>query len=631
MTSTIKVDTISENTSANGVAVDGVTLKDGGGTFTSPVLVPDGSTSAVSLGNDGDPNTGIYFQAADSLGLVLGGSRKLSASSTGIAIENGTLSAKGGAVFNEDSADVDFRVESNGNANMLFVSGGNDVVGIGAEGDLGVGLHIKSADSGGSVNGVCDELVIENSSRSGMTILSGTSSIGTIAFGDSGSNTIGSINYDHSSNNLNFYTNGSERVRMHSGGNISIGSTSDPAKLSVTTASSGVSPSSNADELLIEGNDNAGMTIGSGTSGAGNIYFADSGDNDIGIIRYDHGDNAMLLVTNASERMRIASDGDIGIGTTDPTQNLELVVSKTASIPTNQAVGSTDNGSACGMGIHNENNSATYSGINLETRTTHASRFLIGNQWTGSYNGSLFVRARNGATSSAEIFRANSNGTFGIGTTSTSGGIFADLDRSGDYIIRAYNSNNSNPTGIFNYYSAAAPDSSGGNQFLRCQDTGAVRLDIRGDGDVLNHDNAFGSLSDERIKQDIRDSNSQWDDIKAVKIRNYKKKDDIRQYGDNAWEQIGVVAQELETVSPKLIRHNDPSSADVLSDSSFGTLYEDGDDIPEGKEIGEVKEIKEQVKSVNYSILYMKAIKALQEAMDRIETLETEVTALKNN
>jgi prepilin-type processing-associated H-X9-DG protein len=38
----------------------------------------------------------------------------------------GALSAKGGAVFNEDSADVDFRVESNGDANMLFVDGSND-------------------------------------------------------------------------------------------------------------------------------------------------------------------------------------------------------------------------------------------------------------------------------------------------------------------------------------------------------------------------------------------------------------------------------------------------------------------------------------------------------------------------
>ena len=41
---------------------------------------------------------------------------------------DGALTQDGGAVFNEASADVDFRVESNGNANMLFVDAGNDSV-----------------------------------------------------------------------------------------------------------------------------------------------------------------------------------------------------------------------------------------------------------------------------------------------------------------------------------------------------------------------------------------------------------------------------------------------------------------------------------------------------------------------
>ena len=36
------------------------------------------------------------------------------------------------------------------------------------------------------------------------------------------------------------------------------------------------------------------------------------------------------------------------------------------------------------------------------------------------------------------------------------------------------------------------------------------------------------------------------------------------------------------------------------------------------------------VKGVKYSVLYMKAIKCLQEAMEKIETLETKVTALEN-
>ena len=179
---------------------------------------------------------------------------------------------------------------------------------------------------------------------------------------------------------------------------------------------------------------------------------------------------------------------------------------------------------------------------------------------------------------------------------------------------------------VFGY----APDDNS-NHFFYCADTAANRMFIMSDGDLRNHDNSYGSTSDERIKQNIRDANSQWDDIKAVKVRNYKKKDDVRQYGDKAWEQIGVIAQELEAAGmDKLVKESDPTSADIISDASFGTLYEDGDTIPDNKEIGDVKEVKQKVKGIGYSVLYMKAIKALQEAMAKIETLETKVKALED-
>ena len=61
---------------------------------------------------------------------------------------------------------------------------------------------------------------------------------------------------------------------------------------------------------------------------------------------------------------------------------------------------------------------------------------------------------------------------------------------------------------------------SSGNRFL-----------VYSDGDVVNHDNSYGAISDERIKSEIVDANSQWDDIKALRVRNYKKNDDIAQYG----------------------------------------------------------------------------------------------------
>ena len=67
---------------------------------------------------------------------------------------------------------------------------------------------------------------------------------------------------------------------------------------------------------------------------------------------------------------------------------------------------------------------------------------------------------------------------------------------------------------------------------------------------------------------------------------------------------IGPVAQELEQVCPGLVTDNP-------------VIGEDG------------IETEEVQKSVNQSVLYMKAVKALQEAMARIETLEAKVAALE--
>ena len=179
-------------------------------------------------------------------------------------------------VINEDSDDVDFRVESNGNANMLFVSGGNDVVGIGAEGDLGVGLHIKSADSGASVGVAADELVIEGSGNSGMSILSGTSHIGGMYFADSGDTDIGKIEYDHSDNTMRFTTNDSERMRIN--GDDFIVSRANNYTNNGTGGGSGVKLSDvggTRGEIGVEK---------TGTSAAGMIYFYNGNGNVGGIV-----------------------------------------------------------------------------------------------------------------------------------------------------------------------------------------------------------------------------------------------------------------------------------------------------------------------------------------------------------
>ena len=63
------------------------------------------------------------------------------------------INATNEAVFNENSADVDFRVESNGNANMIFVNAGSDVVSFGTtdtfpgDGDTNTGAAISASGS----------------------------------------------------------------------------------------------------------------------------------------------------------------------------------------------------------------------------------------------------------------------------------------------------------------------------------------------------------------------------------------------------------------------------------------------------------------------------------------------------
>ena len=117
-------------------------------------------------------------------------------------------------------------------------------------------------------------------------------------------------------------------------------------------------------------------------------------------------------------------------------------------------------------------------------------------------------------------------------------------------------------------------------------------------GNVVNTNNSYGAISDLKLKENIIDANSQWDDLKALQVRNYNFKE------GQTHTQIGLVAQEAELVSP-------------------GLVTESPDRDEDGNDLGTV------TKSVNYSVLYMKAVKALQEAMERIETLEAKVAALE--
>jgi hypothetical protein len=70
----------------------------------------------------------------------------------------------------------------------------------------------------------------------------------------------------------------------------------------------------------------------------------------------------------------------------------------------------------------------------------------------------------------------------------------------------------------------------------------ADRMYVYGNGNVVNTNNSYGAMSDEKLKENIVDSGSQWEDIKAVQVRKFSMKEDEL----DAPNKIGVIAQELE-------------------------------------------------------------------------------------
>ena len=194
-----------------------------GDTFIPDVLGIRTSTSTTSAATGGRIRAGTITNAGAN------GAPNFPNGLTGTA---GTFTGNlnvGGVLTYEDVTNVDsvgvitarsgIRIGATG-ANTL-VQGTATGIGIGESSPLGK-LHVKSADSGGSAHDGADELVVEGSGDSGISILSGASNNGRLNFGDSGDNNVGRLQYNHSDNYLAFYNTGTEKLRIGTAGQIGI-------------------------------------------------------------------------------------------------------------------------------------------------------------------------------------------------------------------------------------------------------------------------------------------------------------------------------------------------------------------------------------------------------------------------
>jgi hypothetical protein len=263
MASEIKVDTISEKTSAGGVTIDGVNIKDS-------ALVTAGSVPLTTIDIDGGTDINAAIVDAD-LFIIddgAGGTNRKVAASRIKTYAGGSITALNNATANELVTIGSTTTELDAEANLTFSGSalqctatltvgvddtGHDVkffgatasshmlwdesanalnlvastLGVGTVGtkDLGTGIHVKTADSSASVATAADELVLENGTSGagcGISILSATDAEGVINFGDSGDADIGRIVYNHSNNYMYFTAGANEGLRIDSAGHVTM-------------------------------------------------------------------------------------------------------------------------------------------------------------------------------------------------------------------------------------------------------------------------------------------------------------------------------------------------------------------------------------------------------------------------
>ena len=467
---------------------------------TSPLLLQTGGSERFRI--TGNNELGIAGANYGSSGQVLtsGGSGSAVSWTTPVTINN-----------NADNRVI----TGTGSANVLNAESNVHVDG---SGRLLVGTSTNNAHAN------ADNAVISGTGNIGLSIMSTDSGRSSIYFGDSSSSPgsyAGFIDFIHSSNSFNIGRGNDNSLTIDSSGRLLLGTTTEGAGA--------------ADRLTIASSATAGMTIRSGTSSEGNIYFSDgtSGlDEYRGIVRYDHSDNSMSFRTNATERLRIEADGGVNIGAGSGNQStlaplLQLHKASSAATAflhiTNTDSGITNNdglvigynGSNDALFFNKESTPIRFATAGIEVlRIDPSGRLLVNNSSSTSPDGfnSLIQVNSGNHEGSITIGRhtANSNGPALLFQKSRSGsatpgnGVLSDNDTLG--VIRFYGSDGTDRNSFAANIGCEVDGTPGGNDmpgrliFSTTADgasTSTERLRIDSSGNVLSSGNTqlIGSLT----------------------------------------------------------------------------------------------------------------------------------------
>ena len=382
------------------------------------------------------------------------------------------------------------------------------------------------------------------------------------------------------SDTVNINTGGSTRATVDSSGRMLIGTTTE-----------GVS---GADELTVATSGDTGISIRSGSSNSGKIFFSDatSGAGEYtGGFEYNHSDNSMRTFTNdGAERMRITSTGNVGIGKTSPAllggdggrvlhiagaDNPEIVIERTTS------------------GTEAKASLRINDGEDLVFRVQDGSATAIDALFIDSATGLVSINSSSGSLGNEKLFVKN-----GGASANVAGFFFNNTQDRTNVIIK-----HDRATGGTNAKMIDFIDQLSGS-------SGSI--------DSNGSTTTYNTSSDYRLKENAVAISDGITRLKTLKPYRFNFKVDPTKTVD------GFFAHEVTAV-PEAVQ-GEKDGMEPL------TFYEEGDTIPSGKQVGDGKtfsETKIRPQSIDHSKLVPLLTAALQEAVAKIEVLETKVAALE--